>query len=415
MDLRNIFASKSFTAWAVCSLAFLCAVLGSCQKRTTVEPKVVPAEARDLNIRVLLKNNADSAKLSTAGGFDVACTDGTSAHFTPGEVDIVPWNGMIRLGRHSFAGDVDLQVKDTFVTIDGRKYRGDVRIIIDARGGLDVINELDVENYLAGVVGEEMPAYWEPEALKAQAVAARTYCLYIKHRFGTDRQWDVKATEANQMYGGLESESAMVRTALDATAGQVLTCDNGDGPGGIFPTYYSSTCGGHTEDSKNVFGDSYKPLSGVDCQYCKKTAGEKYMNWKPVVLPSSVVTAKITSGYSSLEGLTTVDKIVPTRVSDYGSTGRIAMLKVVDNKGKTGILRGEDLRLTLDPSGKVLKSTWCNISKQPDGSFKFSNGRGFGHGVGMCQYGALGMAREGFGYKEVLSYYYPNSDLVKIY
>ncbi len=110
-------------------------------------------------------------------------------------------------------------------SFNGVSYRGKLQLIVNPTGhGFDAINVVPLEPYLAGVVGEEMPDYWEPEALKAQAVAARTYCLYIRSRFGTTRNWDVSRTQANQVYGGIQAESSPVWTATARRISATASC-----------------------------------------------------------------------------------------------------------------------------------------------------------------------------------------------
>ncbi|NOQ94127.1 MAG: protease modulator HflC, partial [Methylophaga sp.] len=107
-------------------------------------------------------------------------------------------------------------------SLNDKDYRGKLRLIVNPDGNsFDVINMVPPEPYLAGVVGAEMPGYWEPEALKAQAITARTYCFYIKKRFGAKRNWDMKQTAAHQVYQGLSAESAQIWQAVNQTKGQV--------------------------------------------------------------------------------------------------------------------------------------------------------------------------------------------------
>ena len=107
--------------------------------------------------------------------------------------------------------------------LNGHKYRGRLKLIVDREGrSFDAINLVPLEPYVAGVIGEEMPYYWESEALRAQAIAARTYCLFIKNRFGTNRSYDVSRTQSSQVYGGIGAESSQIWDAVNSTCGQVL-------------------------------------------------------------------------------------------------------------------------------------------------------------------------------------------------
>jgi stage II sporulation protein D len=297
--------------------------------------------------------------------------------------------------------------------LNGEDYRGLLKLIINPeKGSFDVINILPIEPYLAGVVGAEMPDYWEPEALKAQAIAARTYCLFTKNRFGKNRSWDLNKTAAHQVYRGISAESTQVWNAVNQTKGEVLICEQDDTED-IFPAYYSSTCGGHTENSRNVFGDFYKPLRGVPCPYCRDVAKTKFFFWPAVMLDSIEIRNRLTSNYTQLNELGEIANIAVAEKSDYGKFSRITKIELYGSTGKTDFLRAEDFRLTLDPTGSKIKSMVCEIKKIND-RWAFLSGRGWGHGVGMCQCGAEGMARKGKNAKQILEYYYPDSKILTI-
>jgi stage II sporulation protein D len=293
--------------------------------------------------------------------------------------------------------------------INGSVYRGKLQLIINRDGNsLTAINIVPLEPYLAGVVGAEMPSYWEPAALEAQAIAARTYCLYIKRRFGTKRKWDLQQTAANQLYLGVSAESAQVWKAVERTYGQVLICGQSDGTEDIFPAYYSSTCGGHTENSQNVFGDSFEPLSGVPCPYCRDVAKPTLFFWPMQKFDKTYVSKALLRRYPKLKRLREIKNITAARQTDYGSFSRLTMVKLTGSNGKSNLLRAEDFRLAIDPTGRKFKSTICQIANL-GGKWAFLSGRGWGHGVGMCQCGAQAMARRGRTASQILSHYYPGS------
>jgi stage II sporulation protein D len=307
--------------------------------------------------------------------------------------------------------------------LNGEQYRGKLKLIVNPDGSsFDAINIVPLEPYLAGVVGAEMYDYWEPEALKAQAIAARTYCLYIKRRFGQKRHWDLSATQANQVYAGVKNESAQVWDAVNITHGQVLVCTQSGGTQEIFPAYYSSICGGHTENSEHVFGDSFEPLRGVDCPYCKDVARLDLFFWPMAQFDQSDVTARLVQRYPELKSLGEIIDIKPAEQSDYGTYARLTLVKLFGSTGKSHLLRAENLRLAIDPTGRKLKSTICLIVKW-DGGFPqggvpkwaFLAGRGWGHGVGMCQHGAEGLARQGKTARAILQHYYPGSKITRFY
>jgi len=326
-------------------------------------------------------------------------------------------DGYVLIGPEKFAADeLTLYCPPTHVlTVNGQAFRGKLTLIVSPDDQtFDLINEVPLEPYLAGVVGAEMPAYWEPQALRAQTIAARTYCLYIKKRFGTRRRWDVSRTEAHQVYQGLAAESPQIWDAVHQTTGQVLVCKGPDGEEDLFPTYYSSTCGGHTENAENVFGDRLAPLRGVPCPYCKKVAKPNLFFWPMVQIQKQHATQKLLQRYPNLKQLGTITAIEVARKSTYPHFSRLTKIALVGSNGQRLFLRAEDLRLTLDPTGRKIRSTSCEITDLPD-YWTFAFGRGYGHGVGLCQCGAQAMARQGKNAQQILAYYYPTARIKKLY
>jgi stage II sporulation protein D len=372
-------------------------------------------------IRVLLFEKMTDCVLEVASPFSVldGGTESTEAYFegahTPISINLS--EGGISIGRRLVRSkQAVIQPESPHIfELNGQAYRGKLRLIVNSDGNsFDAINVVPLEPYLAGVVGAEMPGYWEPTALEAQAVAARTYCLYIKNRFGGKRGWDVRRTQANQVYSGVSAESWQVWQAVNKTFGQVLVCNHADGRRKVFPTYYSSACGGHTEDSKHVFGDTFEPLKGVVCPYCREVAKPRFFFWPIVQFDKADIAGKLFARYHALEQLGEIRDIVATEQSNYGTFSRLTVVKLVGSSGRSDFLRAEDFRLTVDPSGRRVRSTSCRILSMGD-KWGFLAGRGYGHGVGMCQCGAQAMAREGRAARQILSYYYPGSRIVRVY
>ena len=323
--------------------------------------------------------------------------------------------GITIAGQIINGNDLILQPDDPYIfNLNGKDYRGKLRLMIHPDGSsFDAINLVPPEPYLAGVVGAEMPDYWEIEALRAQAIAARTYCFYIKERFGANRDWDMRQTAAHQVYRGVSAESAQVWKAVNQTRSQVLVCRQADGTEGIFPAYYSSTCGGYTENSENVFGDSFGPLTGVACPYCQNVAKPQFFFWPMIQFDRKKVIAKLLEKYPALKQLGKITSISAAEQTDHGDFSRLTKIKLTGSTGKSDFIRAEDLRLTLDPTGRKFRSTICQIMELHD-KWAFLSGRGWGHGGGMCQCGAEGMAREGKTTEQILSHYYPGSRLSTI-
>jgi len=371
-------------------------------------------------IRVLLVRRAGSCTVKAASGFSVSGAGVSNqvrfgAGEGPGKIEIS--DGRIRIAGRYFEGKrLTITPERPYIfNFNGDDYRGKVEFIINSEGNrFMAINLVPLEPYLAGVIGAEMPHYWEPAALEAQTIAARTYCLYIKNRHGVNRSWDVKKTAANQVYKGLVAESASVWDAVNRTKGRVLFCRQADGTEEIFPAYYSSACGGHTENSKNVFGDSFEPLVGVKCPYCRKVTKPTFFFWPMFEVDKESVTKNVFKRYPKLENLGEVKQIISAKEVDYKEFSRVVLVKLVGSSGKSGFLRAEDMRLSIDPTGNKLRSTIFQIADMGD-RFAFLSGRGYGHGVGMCQCGAQGLARRGRGADYILYYYYPGSKISRVY
>ncbi|MBO9999606.1 MAG: SpoIID/LytB domain-containing protein [Cyanobacteria bacterium SID2] len=271
-----------------------------------------------------------------------------------------------------------------YVYIGNRWYRGKV-LLAPTRYGLTAVNYVDLEAYLYSVLGAEMSPGWHPEALKAQAVAARSYVLYQRHRYGNE-VYDVGDNTSWQVYRGMEKEATSTHTAVNATRGQVLSYS-----GQVIEAVFHASSGGHTEDVENVW-DEVKPyLRGVP-DFDRESP---YYHW--------------TESFSQWEldrrltGVGSVRQLVPERQSH---TGRTISMKVIGDGG-TAIVDGDDIRSALN-----LPSTLFTVTSYGD-SFSIS-GRGFGHGVGMSQWGAKAMAERGNNYRQILSHYYRGTQLSQI-
>ncbi|MCH8193527.1 MAG: SpoIID/LytB domain-containing protein [Planctomycetes bacterium] len=384
------------------------------RERDRLTPQM--AGARDTLIRVRLLSNVERFRIQitnelslrdVGSGYTVSLKDLAHLH----HIDIGLIQGRLTLAGHPI--DVDhLEIHfgpPGIFSMEGERFRGQLEVIVDGAGtSFDVINHLPLEPYLAGVVGAEMPSYWEPEALKAQAIASRTYCLYIKERFGRHRPWDVSRSQAHQVYRGVAAESAAVWDAVRATQGQVLVTEGQDGAPIVLPAYYSSICGGHTEDSNQVFGEASVVLRGVDCWSCEDVAKATQFNWPVVTYSKQEVSQRLLARYPALCELGAVQEIVTTRQSEYDQFSRITQVRLVGQDGRSSVLRGEDMRLAIDPSGRRIKSTGCRLEDRGE-HWAFVQGRGWGHAVGMCQCGAQGLARAGLSVQDILVHYYPGA------
>ncbi len=397
-------------------------------------------------VRVLLLSNKVECTIEMPSAFEITSanvrsgksTNGTTREPLSEPMKISLVAGRLLLGTEPLMGKeiVFSPEQPCIFGLDNQHFRGRLKLIVNDEGrSFDAINLVPLEPYLAGVVGREMKNDWQLQALEAQAIAARTYCLFTKNRHGTNHSYDVRRTQANQVYGGVAAESPQVWEAVNRTCGQVLValelitedgrqsteqtpssvvCRLPSEPRGLFPAYYSSTCGGHTTRSDQVLGDSYGPLQGVPCPYCKEAAPLVKFYWPMATFDRETVTKQLVKKYPKLVELGEITELAVIGESSYESFSRLTRIRVTGTTGKTDTLRAEDLRLSLDPSGAKIKSAACKIVPWGKG-WAFVSGRGWGHGVGMCQYGAKGMADLGNDAGTILRYYYPGAEIVNVY
>lgn len=250
--------------------------------------------------------------------------------------------------------------------------------------------ELGLEDYVAGVVTGEMPASFPPEALKAQAVAARSYALTRKiEAQAAGRAFDIRADVLAQVWK--EQAGAAARAAAEATKGEVLV--HGRDP---VEAYFHAACGGRTEGGLAAIGRDLLYLAPVECGRCGTAPGSRW---------SLSVPAEELARTAGLSG-----KAATARVAVRSATGRAERVEVVAG-GRTASIPAVDLRRRL---GFTRLPSLAFELRPGDGGFVLE-GRGRGHGAGLCQWGAAGLARDGLGYREILARYYPGTDVVRMY
>ncbi len=279
----------------------------------------------------------------------------------------------------------------TELFVNGHIYRGTLSVHrID--GSLTVVNYVDVENYVKGVMTNEMPASWDEEALKAQAVAARSYAIYHILRY-PDRHYNIESTKIQ--YKGKDTEHPRSSKAVEATKGEVLYYNDS-----LLLPHFCSSCGGHTEYAGNVWEPRFSFPKAVPCPYCRSTDEH---NWSKT-LSKTFITQKLRKAGVDIRDM---KAIIPHRKSTFGD--RLTHL-AIKKRGKTEIIGINKLRLAVGPD--VIRSGLMTIENRRD-DIVFT-GKGHGHAVGMCQYGAKSMADLGYSYEAILSYYYPGSKLKRI-
>jgi len=291
-----------------------------------------------------------------------------------------------------------------------RAYRGFLRLIPAEARAIRVVNVLSAEAYLAGVLSNELPKSWHVEAYKAQAVAARSYAL-AERNVRTRYDFDVGDSAASQVYGGYATETGTAWEAVHATWGIVTTYRGADGKTYLLRAYYHSTCGGQTASAGSVFGGSTPPplAGGVPCTYCIRSPK---FRWPDVVLTKQEIgDALKRSGIAELASLGPVDQ-TEVAAAAGGPDGRAEQIRIADTSGAAVLIRADYWR-ALVGNGRI-PSTWFTIRDQGD-RIVLEGGRGYGHGVGLCQWGAEYLAEHGLTGEQILRYYYPTVELLKAY
>jgi stage II sporulation protein D len=279
------------------------------------------------------------------------------------------------------------------VLVNGKGYRNGVEIQV-AEKGLVVINELGLEDYLAGIINCEISSQWSMEAVKAQAVVARSYAVFQREA-RKNLPYHLESTVLDQVYGGCDLEDSRAVRGVRETAGEVLMYD-----GKVIQAFFHSSCGGHTEAAENVWSFGMPYLRGVDCKYCLTSPSVEWV----LTIPLDKLESILRNGGYAVAGLR---GIIPL---SRNKSGRIESLSIVFENGSVN-LSAVDFRKMVGYS--VIKST--NFDVRISGENAIFSGRGYGHGVGLCQWGAKKRAEDGFNYREILSYYYPGTTQKKIY
>ncbi len=330
------------------------------------------------------------------------------------------------------------------ISVNGRLYRGAVEFKRFSDSDMTVINVVDLEEYLYGILPREMGGSWPLEALKAQAVSARTYTIINMNKHNA-YGFNLCTTEHCHVYGGFQDEHPTSTQAVEETRGQLLLYN-----GKPASTYYFSTSGGHTEDVRNVWGGSgYPYLSGVEDTYEPTERSERGI-WEIEMTPQKAQEIFKAKGYD-------LGQILSMTVLERSDSGRVIKLKVIGTKDEHIFERSmtrnvfgarfvnsqmytittdsdfyikgkEEIESTMKTTTnvKVLSASGVSTFSTSQGriyakgndtkksyavipSIYVFSGKGFGHGVGMSQWGARGMAEEGFGYDEILTHYYPGT------
>ncbi|MBN1406304.1 MAG: SpoIID/LytB domain-containing protein [Calditrichaceae bacterium] len=304
-----------------------------------------------------------------------------------------------------------------FFTFHGKRYKGDILISLIANKDLQIINRIDLEKYLESVVPAEMPSHKTGyyEALKSQAICARTYAVK-KMDERRDRSFDVYDDHRDQVYGGLKAQTTLASNAVKETRGDVMMFDNK-----LADVFYHSTSGGILESAENVWPNYNQPyLKSRQDAIGQSFADENspYFRWSDTLSINEldvIFNHQFNKSYLNQIVQDTTELIFEVHILKRTSSGRVAEMQV--SFGDTTInLQGYEIRnFFAKPQRRSLPSTLFTIKSISD-SLLVINGGGFGHGVGMSQYGALNMSEKGFKYYDILvNKYFIGTYLKKVY
>lgn len=414
-------------------------------------------------IKVGILSNQPNVVVSASTDFSVTDNDTNQiiGKYAPNERVVISLSGKTVTvnGKSVAAKEISITLKldngEYYSEVNRRHYRGRITIHqSNGKSGLTVVDTLPIEQYLYGVIAKEISPDWPGEAVKAQAVAARTYALHSLNKHQDDG-YDVCASTDCQVYGGYDSEAPGAVRAVDATKGKVIYYQ-----GKLISAFFHSSSGGYTENSENVWSMSYPYLKGVP-DYDQNTP---YFKWEKQVSVSELETALKGAGYNignlyAIE-LSSLSK-PPVDAFDRGVSGRVKEIRFVGTSG-TAFLSGNKLRSMLGlnstlfdvdvvvPAQKALefeitdsagdhqtkevalnlppykqkdflteKRAVHHITRRPLETVIF-RGFGWGHGIGLSQWGAKEMAQSGpkgdvTYFEQILKHYYQGVDIQKAY
>lgn len=360
---------------------------------------IAPAQAA-LEMRVAVERGVNSVTVGSSTKAIVQDGAGRALAEIPamGALSAQIADGKVQLDRWQ-AGEIWVEpTDDGLVYIGDRWYRGRTRVV-PTGNQLTAVNYVDLEEYLYSVVGAEMPTNWPLEALKAQAVAARSYALY-QRQSSANAVFDVGDTTQWQVYSGTAEETNTTQAAVQGTAGQVLTYN-----GQIIEAVFHSSSGGYTENVEDVWVQALPYLRAVQ----DFDAGAPVYQWTETVSADQLKQA--------IPGVGNILSLTPEEATPRG---RVVRMRVTGDAGNR-VISGDELRrifrlrstlFAFYPVMSQVASASGNVPLHPS-SFQIS-GRGFGHGLGMSQWGAYNLALRGYNYQQIVTHYYTSTQLARI-
>jgi stage II sporulation protein D len=309
-------------------------------------------------------------------------------------------NGLavVSYGSGESSGRLEILAPGGFLHVNGKLYRNRVTVLAK-EGECAVVNVVDLEKYLAGLINKEMSPSWPLEAMKAQAVASRSYALF-QARANRSREFDLESTTQDQVYDGASSESPKSNRAAEETRGQVITF--AEAP---LKAYFHANCGGKTELPSAVWGGNSGIFRPVNCPYHRRPRDR--LRWS-LVLSGEQIDAALRKVGGVLPS--TVFRVAKLEAGTPNQNRRLNEVVVSDSHGNSFSVPANVFRNAV--GNTRIRSTSFRIQEEA-GKYRLS-GEGFGHGVGMCQVGARAMAEEGKTYRQILEYYYPLAKLIRL-
>lgn len=305
-------------------------------------------------------------------------------------------NGLIANGKNSGKA-IAISSRERSYQIGDRTFAGELYIYLKAPERLIVVDHLPLEKYLVGLVGSEISPSWPIESIKSQVVAARTYAMNRMagaRRASPTSQYDLTSTVSSQVYHGSHVEDRRAMEAVKDTSGEVMYKN-----GKIFAAYYHSCCGGRTEHAHNVWdGETGPPVA--EGEFCKRSPKFRWRHSIPV----TAFVSRLNDYGVPLDGVTSV------ATTTFSDSPRIQMVLLEDSNGLQ-MVEAKELRRIFGYMN--IKSTWFDVTLKR-GVLDFS-GNGYGHGVGMCQWGSKGMAEAGHDYRKILKFYYADASISRAY
>ncbi len=413
------FAGRLGTAICLMILVWSCATVPGLKDEATGNVIRIPF------VRVLIEENKAEALLGADASFAIEClSQGVQTVYYSSRPVVVKTDGLLLTVENHKGNEIQTRVDEVNIIprgnnnrilLDDRGYRGIMKVL-PASQAVQVINIVYIEDYLRGVVPPEIGERTddEMEAIKAQAVAARTYAMaHLKQYRGAP--YDMKSSIIDQVYEGVKVENKLVNRAIDLTSGNVLFYQDQ-----YVNAYYHSTCGGLTDDISSVWDRKDIPyLKSVgDGDAC---SWSKYYSWSEVFTEAQL-RGRVEQYMSSDRGQDLrVGEIRDLNIMERTPGGRVAKLSI-DTEYDSFKFFKDRVRWVIGRTSNpdlILPSSRFEVDIERNAQGEILSitfrGRGYGHGVGMCQCGAIGLSREGWSYGDILAHYYSGIEIKKLY